>query len=79
MSWNLTGKRNFEKIKLSLDKNEEKVYSCLDSDPKSEERLCEESGLDSAVVAAVLMDLELEGLAVQPFRHYYTAKRDKGE
>ena len=79
MSWNLTGKRNFEKIKLSLDKNEEKVYSCLDSDPKSEERLCEESGLDSAVVAAVLVDLELEGLAVQPFRHYYTAKRDKGE
>ena len=79
MSWNLTGKRNFEKIKLSLDKNEEKVYSCLDSDPKSEERLCEERGLDSAVVAAVLVDLELEGLAVQPFRHYYTAKRDKGE
>ncbi|MCI8550231.1 MAG: DNA-protecting protein DprA [Lachnospiraceae bacterium] len=79
--WNLQRKklRIYKKTKLSLDKNVEKVYSCLDSDPKSEEQLLVESGIDSRTLAACLVDLEMEGLAVQPFRHYYAAKRDKGE
>ncbi|MCI8465165.1 MAG: DNA-protecting protein DprA [Lachnospiraceae bacterium] len=80
-SWNFVKKRLriYKKTRLSLDKNTEKVYSYLDSDLKSEEQLCIESGLDGGIVAASLVELELEGLAVQPFRHYYAAKRDKGE
>ena len=79
--WNFKRKklRIYKKTKLSLDKNVEKVYSCLDSDPKSEEQLCVERGIGSGILAACLVDLEMEGLAVQPFRHYYAAKRDKGE
>lgn len=80
-SWSFVKKelRIYEKTRLSLDKNAEKVYSYLDSDPKSGEQLRIESGLESEIVAAALVRLELEGLAVQPFRHYYAAKRDKGE
>ena len=79
--WNLADKilKIHEKTRLSLDKNAEKVYSYLDSDPKSGEQIRIESGLESEIVAAALVRLELEGLAVQPFRHYYAVKRDKGE
>ncbi len=80
-SWSFVKKelRIYEKTRLSLDKYAEKVYSYLDSDPKSGEQIRIESGLESEIVAAALVRLELEGLAVQPFRHYYAAKRDKGE
>lgn len=80
-SWRFRTKklRIYEKTKLSLDKNAEKVYSYLDFDPKSGEQIRAECGLKSEIVAAALVRLELEGLAVQPFRHYYAAKRDKGE
>jgi DNA processing protein len=80
-SWHFIKKRLriSEKTNLSLDKNAEKVYSYLDFDPKSGEQLCIESGLESGIVAAALVRLELEGLAAQPFRHYYAVKRDKGE
>lgn len=79
--WNLADKilKIHEKTRLSLDKNAEKVYSYLDSDPKSGEQIRIESGLESEIVAAALVRLELEGLAVQPFWHYYAVKRDKGE
>ncbi len=80
-SWHLKRKRSkiSGKTRLSLDKSAEKVYSYLDFDPKSGEQIRAESGLESEIVAAALVRLELEGLAVQPFRHYYAVKRDKGE
>ncbi|MCD2492396.1 DNA-processing protein DprA [Lacrimispora sp. NSJ-141] len=79
--WNLKGKklRISNNNQLSLDKNLERVYSCLDSEPKSTERICLETGLNSADLAVCLVDLEMEGLVVQPYEHYYVAKRDKGE
>lgn len=68
-----------DKNQLLLDKNWERVYSCVDSEPKSIEEICAESGLEQRQLAECLVDLEMEGLIMQPYRHYYAAKRNEGE
>ena len=79
--WHLGKKilKNCEKIQLSFDEKQERVYRCLDSEPKSVEEICVRSGLDSKALAECLLDLEMEGLIEQPFPCYYAAKRRKGE
>ena len=79
--WGIHGKklRIYEKNQILLDKNQEKVYSCVDSEPKSVEQIRAESGLSGSVLAECLLDLEMEGLIIQPSDHYYAAKGRKGE
>lgn len=77
-----TGQKNLnfsEERKILLDKKWERVYSCLDSEPKSASQLCEETGLEMKELARCLVDLVLEGLAAEPSPHYYAVKRHKGE
>ncbi len=78
--WNIKKPLRFsKKQKLSLDKNLEKVYICLDSGLKSTSMLCAETGLRPEETAACLVDLEIQGLIERPFGDYYTAKRNEGE
>ena len=69
----------YEEKKILLDKKWERVYSCLDSEPKSASQLCEETGLEMKELARCLVDLVMEGLAAEPSPHYYAVKRHKGE
>ncbi len=71
--------RIYEKKKILLDKNLERVYSCLDCEPKSAGQLCAETGLAMKLLAGCLVELELEGLAEQVSPQYYVEKRNKGE
>ena len=74
MSWNLTGKRNFEKIKLSLDKNEEKVYSCLDFNPTHLGTIVNLTGFSTQETVSILMQLVKKELVTETSKNYYALK-----
>lgn len=60
-----------EKNKLTLEKSERLVYSCLDLHPKSMERISEETALDIATLAELLFALEERGLVQEVRQNYY--------
>lgn len=60
-----------EKNEKGLAKEEKKVYSCLDLQPKFIEEIVDESGLPVHECMGVLLDLELKGYIVQEANHYY--------
>lgn len=57
-----------------LAKNEKRVYSCLDSQPKHIEEVVDKSGLSAGECMAVLLKLELAGYVFQPTNQYYARK-----
>lgn len=59
-----------------LAKNPKMVYSCLDSQPKHVEEIIEKSGLTSGICMAALLELELDGYAVQTEYQYYRKNLD---
>lgn len=63
-----------EKIVNGLAKNEKKVYSCLDSQPKHVEQIIIESGAPAGECLAVLLALEMDGYVVQTTNQYYVRK-----
>ena len=60
-----------EKSGNGLAKNEKKVYSCLDLQPKHVEQVVTQSGMPAGECMAVLLKLELDGYAVQTTNQYY--------
>lgn len=74
---NVEKKLEVKKISVNgLAKNEKKVYSCLDSQPKHVEHVVVESGLPAGECKAVLLKLELEGCVVQTTNQYYVKKSE---
>lgn len=63
-----------KKLGNGLAKNEKMVYSCLDSQPRHLEEIIERSGLTSGICMAVLLELELIGIAVQTDHQYYSKR-----
>lgn len=63
-----------KKLGNGLAKTEKMVYSCLDSQPRHLEEIIERSGLAPGSCMAVLLKLELSGLAVQTEHQYYSKK-----
>lgn len=57
-----------------LAKNEKKVYSCLDSQPKHIEEVVSQSGLSAGECMTVLLKLELDGYVFQSTNQYYVRK-----
>ncbi len=57
-----------------LAKNEKMVYSFLDSRPRHAEELAARTGLSISSAMSALLNLELEGFAVQVAGLYYTRK-----
>lgn len=57
-----------------LAKNEKKVYSCLDSQPKHIEEVVSQSGLSAVECMTVLLKLELGGYVFQSTNQYYVRK-----
>ncbi len=60
-----------EKSEKGLAKEEKKVYSCLDLQPKFIEEIVKESGLPVHECMGILLDLELKGYIAQEANHYY--------
>ena len=60
-----------EKNKLTLEKSERLVYSCLDLHPKSMEKISEETALDIATLAELLFALEEKGLVQEAWQNHY--------
>lgn len=54
-----------------LAKNQKKVYSCLDLEPKYIEQIVEDTKLDIGEVYMALLELELSGYIYQISRNYY--------
>lgn len=65
-----------KKTEIGLAKNEKKVYSCLDSQPKHLENIICECRLPAGTCRAVLLKLELDGYVVQPANQYYVKKTE---
>lgn len=61
-----------KKIKKILAKEEEIIYSCLSLEPKHVDIIIEETKLSFSNVISILIQLELEGMVVQPIKNYYT-------
>lgn len=60
-----------EKNINSLAKNEKKVYSCFDLEPKYLEDVIKESRLPPSEVISIVLDLELRGYLIQISGNYY--------
>ena len=60
-----------EKSESGLVSLEKLVYSCLDSEPKQEEYIIEETHLKSQEVSSALLELELKGLVKRSAGNYY--------
>lgn len=65
-----------EKSAIGLAKNEKKVYSCLDSQPKHVEQVVAGSGLQAGECLTALLNLELNGYIVQTTNQYYVKKAE---
>ena len=60
-----------EKNKLTLEKSQRLVYSCLDLHPKSMEEISRETALDPVTLAQLLDVLEERGLAREAWKNHY--------
>lgn len=60
-----------EKKKIGLEKQDEMLYSCLDSEPKHLERILQETGLPAGQAMETILRLEFLGLIAQPLKNYY--------
>ena len=61
--------------KIILEKENEVVYSCLDLLPQSIEEIIDKTGMNSSEVYEVLMNLEMDGLVIEPVRNHYARKK----
>lgn len=57
--------------KQCLAKEESLVYSCLSIQPKSLEKIAEETGIEISAVAGILLSLLAKGMVFESFRSYY--------
>ena len=60
-----------EKNKLTLEKSQRLVYSCLDLHPKSMEEISRETALDPVTLAQILDALEERGLVQETWKNHY--------
>ena len=58
----------------ALAKSEKMVYSCLDSQPKHLEAVMKSCGLTAGECMTALLNLEMQGLILQPMNQYYVRK-----
>ena len=58
-----------------MQKENEVVYSCLDLLPQSIEEIIDKTGMNSSEVYEVLMNLEMDGLVIEPVRNHYARKK----
>ena len=65
--------KNSNRIKITLDKRKEKVYSILHLEPKYIETIIKESGLGLEEVLEILVELEMDGLIKQTSKNYYAS------
>ena len=63
-----------EKKQKGLAKKEKMVYSCLDSQPKHLEAVMKSCGLTAGECMTALLNLEMQGLILQPMNQYYVRK-----
>ena len=61
--------------KIILEKENEVVYSCLDLLPQSIEEIIDKTGMNSSEVYEDLMNLEMDGLVIEPVRNHYARKK----
>ncbi len=66
--------KNAKKSVNALAKTEKMVYSFLDSQPKHIETVMQLSGLDAGECITALLNLEFQGLILQPMNQYYVRK-----
>lgn len=59
---------------IVLEKDLEKLYSCLDLFPKNVEQLTYETGKDCIEILRELIRLEMMGLIIEPSKNYYSKK-----
>ncbi len=64
----------YEKNTKGLAKNEKMVYSCLDSAPKHVEEVAALTGLAVSTCMSALLELELDGLALNTTGQFYTRR-----
>lgn len=50
------------------------VYSCLDSQPKHLEAVMKSCGVTAGECMTALLNLEMQGLILQPMNQYYVRK-----
>ena len=58
----------------ALAKSEKMVYSCLDSQPKHLEAVMKSCGVTAGECMTALLNLEMQGLILQPMNQYYVRK-----
>lgn len=63
---------NEKKIKKMLAKEEKIIYSCLSLEPKHVDVIIQETKLSFSNVISILIQLELEGMVIQPIKNHYT-------
>lgn len=62
----------------ALAKSEKMVYSCLDSQPKHLEAVMKSCGVTAGECMTALLNLEMQGLILQPMNQYYVRKLYRG-
>ena len=70
-------KNSFKKTIKSVNalaKSEKMVYSCLDSQPKHLEAVMKSCGVTAGECMTALLNLEMQGLILQPMNQYYVRK-----
>ena len=65
---------SYEKADKGLAKFEKMVYSCLDSQPKHLEAVMKSCGLTAGECMTALLNLEMQGVILQPMNQYYVRK-----
>lgn len=66
--------KNNKTNKILLAEKENMLYSGLDLTPKNIQMLATETGLSLAETTECLLDLQLKGLVLEPYRNYYVKK-----
>ena len=60
---------------VNIGNTEVYMYSCLDLLPQSIEEIIDKTGMNSSEVYEVLMNLEMDGLVIEPVRNHYARKK----
>lgn len=60
-----------KKTQIRLETKQEMVYSCLDLQPQNLQELFDKIPLSREEIIRILVELELEGLLIEPMKNYY--------
>ena len=71
--------KNMQKNKITLERSENLVYSCLRLQAQNLGEICQKTGLSPEEALSVLAKLQLKGYAREVSKNYYTVVKSDSE